>query len=333
MTDLSTLLVPRLPDLLATLVALTSALPSLTLDQTRVIERAYDALAVVMRDLGSEAVSQKVLEPKEENVAWQVVRRALGAPGEAKKETEDVEMQVQEEEQVANEEEAAAEESADDSDAEDDEVLAPTPRAPSPPPDFTLLPVSFRTTTQTRRLFASALAFVVRAATSSSSTDLIQAIAIDLARVESAERDEEASNGVMASSRRKRRGKVMDYGARATYAEGFAWVILEACSAPNNLLHSRTGAIARKAAKAALRLAVSESAQAPSLALQHALVGLAHHVSTSTAFEDIVQPLVGALEKEVKGSTALEEAKVSVIAQTLETVMAVRGGARISGAL
>jgi U3 small nucleolar RNA-associated protein 20 len=215
----------------------------------KLLQRIYDVLGVIFRDLGREILA--VGDEKSLEGVWEVVRRGLGAPARPEEE-EDVEEEKMEVEAAV---EKAAESDADDSDEEGEEEVAPIASTSAQPiepttPLHSSLPRNFRTTPQTRRLLANSFAFLVRKAKPSSSDaesqehvsleELVKRMIEDVADVEDLDGGERANGGKSAKGRYKGKGKGrgQEEGSSNVFAEGLTWLSLESCAVRSFLLPS-----------------------------------------------------------------------------------------------
>lgn len=244
-TDLSALLVPALPQLLTTLIALTAPSPLVSANP-KILQRVYDVLGALFRDLGRDILGSE--ETGGMTDVWEVVRRGLGAPAPV---VEDVEMK--EEEAV----EVALVEAGTESDAEEDEtddlvipiastsaalpvaVIKSAPVLATPVVlDTFALPRNFRTTPQTRRLLGSAFSYLVRKARTSTKPEdegeleqLYRLMIEDVVLLEEADLGVRESRGRGAKGRGKGRGngRGQEDGSSKMLAEGLVWVTIETC--------------------------------------------------------------------------------------------------------
>lgn len=241
-TDLSHLLLPSLPLLLTTLIRLTAPSP-FHASNPRILQRTYDVLGALFRDLSREIL---VADGKEGGLAevWEVVRRGLGAPArmEDAEGKEDVRMR---DEEQPKEDEAESDAESSDEEEEETEPVASTSAQPIDTPAatgpklHTSLPANFRTTPQTRRLLGNAFAFLVRKAKPTANPDeagsldaLLRLMVGDVARVEELDGGERVNGGRGAKGRRKGKGKGrgQEEGSSNVLAEGLTWVVIESCS-------------------------------------------------------------------------------------------------------
>ncbi|GAA5862548.1 hypothetical protein JCM1840_004222 [Sporobolomyces johnsonii] len=360
-TDLSHLLLPHLPLLLTTLIRLTAPSP-LHSANPGLLQRTYDVLGALFRDLGRdilaassselhEAADEEAEEMKKGGIeaVWEVVRRGLGAPAREEDPVEQEEQKDAMDVDAVSSAAADAEDSAseDEDDAEESAPVASTSAQPLDAPPATVLhttlPTSFRTTPQTRRLLSNAFAFLVRKARPSTSPDadselsaLLALMVEDVFAVETVDGGERASRGRGAKGRGKGKGKGrgQEEGSSNVFAEGVTWTVLESCAAANHFLHSRTPAILRALFSSILDLPspLSLACEIPS----HALVSLAQHVGKTDALEPVVEVLLKVLNEEFKRSEGKEEQqweRLTVAMKALESFVGVKGGSRVPASL
>lgn len=165
-TDLSGLLLPSLPLLLTTLISLTAPSPLVSANP-KLLQRVYDVLGALFRDLGREILSSS--DDGGMADVWEVVRRGLGAPAPIEPEA-DVEEPMDVDLATKTDDDEGSEVGDDSIDTT---PVASTstqtlPLIPAPAPET--FPHSFRTTPQTRRLLGSAFAYLIRKARSTTST-------------------------------------------------------------------------------------------------------------------------------------------------------------------
>ncbi|GAA6006564.1 hypothetical protein JCM10207_004975 [Rhodosporidiobolus poonsookiae] len=360
-TDLSHLLLPHLPLLLATLIRLTAPSP-LHAANPLILQRTYDVLGALFRDLGREVLAAGDESGKGGLVeVWEVVRRGLGAP--ARPEEEEA---AEENRMDTNEPVVAASEESEDEDEEDEEQaadgaeetpVASTSAQPIEAPKLqATLPPSFRTTPQTRRLLANAFAYLVRKAkpasastsssTSSSATDgeaahctledLVRRMVDDVAAVEELDGGERANAGGRgAKGRRKGKGKGrgQEEGSSNVFAEGLTWVTVESCSAANAFFHSRTPTILRALFTSVFALPSLSTLVLPREIISHALVALVLHAAKADTLEPVVEQalkaLGGQLEAAKDEGSEVEWEKIVVGLRAVESFVGVKGGAKV----
>jgi U3 small nucleolar RNA-associated protein 20 len=230
-TDLSTLLLPALPQLLTTLIALTAPSPLVSANP-KILQRVYDVLGALFRDLGREILSSS--EKGGMSDVWEVVRRGLGAPAMPEV---DVEMELAVIEPVAIVEESTMEEDDDEID-ELSTPVASTSTQPLPPPVMIdTLPRNFRTTPQTRRLLGSAFSYLVRKARSGTGEEegeleqLFRMMIEDVVNLEELDLGQRHSRGRGAKGRGKGKGngRGQEEGSSKILGEGLVWVTVETC--------------------------------------------------------------------------------------------------------
>ncbi|GAA5903256.1 hypothetical protein JCM8208_002254 [Rhodotorula glutinis] len=364
-TDVAHLLLPSLPLLLTTLIRLTTPSPLLAA-QPRILQRVYDVLGALFRDLARDilAADDDESEGGGLEAVWDVVRRGLGAPARVDEvvdeEDEDSEVETMDVDgAIAAVSTAEADDAASDAEDEDEPAApvastsaaqlddAPTATAAAAAVKlYTTLPASFRTTPQTRRLLANAFAFLVRKAKPASSDgagagdgvvsldDLFARAIGDVAAVEEVDGGERANAGTRgAKGRRKGKGKGrgQEEGSSNVFAEGITWLVLESCSAANNFFHSRTPALLRSLYTAVLSLPSLSSLALPREIISHALVALAQHAHKPEPVEPLAETVVKVLEGELKGE--VDDARLVVALQAATSLMGVKGGARLPAAL
>ncbi|GAA5956052.1 hypothetical protein JCM21900_002578 [Sporobolomyces salmonicolor] len=360
-TDLSHLLLPQLPLILTTLIRLTAPSP-LHSANPLLLQRTYDVLGALFRDLGRDILAASSSELQEEadeeaeemkkggiEAVWEVVRRGLGAPAREEDQVEQDEEKDEMDVEAVPSATADADESGSEGedDAEESAPVASTSAQPLEAPSaivlHTTLPISFRTTPQTRRLLSNAFAYLVRKARPSTSPDadselsaLLALMVEDVFAVEAVDGGERASRGRGAKGRGKGKGKGrgQEEGSSNVFAEGVTWTILESCAAANHFLHSRTPAILRALVSSILDLPspLSLACEIPS----HALVSLAQHVWKTDALEPVVEVLLKVLNEELKRSGGEEKQdweRLTVAIKALESFVGVKGGSRVPASL
>lgn len=248
-TDLSSLLLPSLPLLLTTLIALTAP-SALTTANPRLLQRVYDVLGALFRDLAKPILATENQGGMSD--VWEVVRRGLGAPARSK--TEAVEMDVDQVPVVEptptnrNEDEQPSDEDQDEDDLEPTAstsaavaVAKSAAASQSPPSTFVRsLPANLRSTPQTRRLLGSAFAFLVRKARPASSGDseeseleqLYRLMISDVADIESEDEGVRSSRGSRGAKGRGKgvgKGRGQEEGSSVLLAEGVTWLTSESC--------------------------------------------------------------------------------------------------------
>ncbi|KAK4055206.1 U3 snoRNP protein [Microbotryomycetes sp. JL201] len=327
-TDLDRLLLPYLPTILTTLVALTIPSP-LTQATPQLLQRVYDVLGAIFRDLGRHILAAPPGDAGSLDVIWKIIRRGLGAPAKQLD-------SMQGHEVKQDQEPASDQDDASDMDGEDAAPVASTSKETSSTSFSglsTSLPAHFRTTPQTRRLLASSFAFLVRKARSTSKNGslsgeiepLFGKLFDDLAQVE---QDDGAHRQIRKRGhtllRPKGKGRGQEDGSSVLLAEGLTWLTAEACCAANQVLHSRTPAILRSMYASALDKA-SSGCQLPRDVITHVLIVIAAHVETA-------EPIDAVIEEVLRGVTqADDQASQSAAIGALQTLLTTRKGERISG--
>jgi len=244
-TDLSHLLLPHLTLLLTTLIRLTAPSP-LHSANPHILQRVYDVLGALFRDLGRDILA---LDESENEKAgglkdiWEVVRRGLGAP--AREEEEDVVEESKDEMEVdgVTNEVAAGEGSDDDDQEEIEEPVASTSAQPINDPTPTVLlhrtlPRNFRTTPQTRRLLGNSFSYLVRKAKPTSMPDspseltmFFELVVRDVAEVEELDGGERPrGRGAKGRGKGKGKGRGQEEGNSNVFAEGITWTVIESCT-------------------------------------------------------------------------------------------------------
>ncbi|BGP12578.1 hypothetical protein JCM10213_004835 [Rhodosporidiobolus nylandii] len=347
-TDLSHVLLPHLPLLLATLIRLTAPTP-LHAANPRILQRIYDVLGALFRDLGRDIMAASGdSDAGGLSDVWEVVRRGLGAP--ARDETEE----PMEEDETATHvpAPAKAEESGLEDEEEDEEDEMPVASTSAQPLDapklHATLPRSFRTTPQTRRLLANAFAYLVRKAKPASSgaeadgqaslEDLVQRMIHDVAEVEELDGGERANGGRGAKGRGKGKGKGrgQEEGSSNVFAEGIAWLTIESCSAANHFFHSRTPTILRSLFTSILSLPSLASLALPSEIISHAIVALVQHADKTDTLDLVIEQGLKALNGQLdatKDAKDVEWEKLVVGIKAVESFVGVKGGARVSASV
>lgn len=172
------------------------------------------------------------------------MRRGLGAPAREEEEEPVEEDKMDTDEQAEKPAEESDDSDDDDEEQEDGAPVASTSAQPldDAPKLHTTLPRNFRTTPQTRRLLANALAYLVRKARPAPSgeapdllvslEDLVRHMVDDVAAVEELDGGERANGGRSAKGRRKGKGKGrgQEEGSSNVFAEGLTWVAVESCA-------------------------------------------------------------------------------------------------------
>lgn len=245
MTDLAHLLLPHLPLLLTTLIRLTAPSP-LHSANPHILQRVYDVLGALFRDLGRDILAAESKEDPEDQEGglhdvWEVVRRGLGAP--ARSEEEDVEESESSKDEMEVDEEKAAEASEYEDEDEVEEPIASTSAQPivATEPRVTLyrtLPRNFRTTPQTRRLLGNSFSYLVRKAKPTSLPDASSELSVffdfvvqDVAEVEESDGGERPrGRGAKGRGKGKGKGRGQEEGNSNIFAEGVTWVVAESCT-------------------------------------------------------------------------------------------------------
>ncbi|GAA6031952.1 hypothetical protein JCM8097_003358 [Rhodosporidiobolus ruineniae] len=346
-TDLSHLLLPQLPLLLTTLIRLTAPSP-LHAANPRLLQRIYDVLGALFRDIGRDILAAS--GEKDEGglkPVWEVVRRGLGAPAREEEEEPVEEDKMDTDEQAEKVAEESDESDDDDDEQEDGAPVASTSAQPldDAPKLHTTLPRNFRTTPQTRRLLANALAYLVRKARPAPSgeapdsqvslEDLVRHMVDDVAAVEELDGGERANGGRSAKGRRKGKGKGrgQEEGSSNVFAEGLTWVAVESCAAANHFFHSRTPAILRSLFSAVLSLPSLSTLTLPSEVISHAVVAFVHHANKAEALEPVadqaLKALMAQLEAGKDGKGEVEWAKIEVGLKAVESFVGVKTGHQV----
>lgn len=233
--------------LLTTLIRLTAPSP-LHSANPHILQRVYDVLGALFRDLGRDILAAQSKEDPEEQQGglqdvWEVVRRGLGAP--ARPEEEDVEEQPVEEMEVdaKNVEEKDGEGSDDEEEEDVTEPVASTSAQPitDSEPRVTLhrtLPRNFRTTPQTRRLLGNSFSYLVRKAKPTSLPDSPSELSLffdfaihdvsEVAELDGGERPR--GRGAKGRGKGKGKGRGQEEGNSNIFAEGITWVVAESCT-------------------------------------------------------------------------------------------------------
>ncbi|GAA5909110.1 Utp20p [Sporobolomyces salmoneus] len=345
-TDLAHLLLPHLTLLLTTLIRLTAPSP-LHSANPHILQRVYDVLGALFRDLGRDILAAQSKEDPEEQQGglsdvWEVVRRGLGAP--ARPEEEDV---IAEEISMEIEGATAGEKDGEASDEEEEEteILAPVASTSAQPfidsePRVTLhrtLPRNFRTTPQTRRLLGNSFSYLVRKAKPTSLPDspselslffdfAIQDVA-EVVEIDGGERPR--GRGAKGRGKGKGKGRGQEEGNSNIFAEGVTWVVVESCTAPNNLFHSRTPSILRTLINAVLSL--PSPATLPSDISAHAIISLTSHVYKTEPLEPVADVLLKVLADELKSQGDKAEKdweRLCVALKVVSCLIGVRNGSR-----
>ncbi|KAM0753788.1 hypothetical protein T439DRAFT_163472 [Meredithblackwellia eburnea MCA 4105] len=351
-TDLSSLLVPSLPNLLTVLINLTAPSP-LTSANPKLLQRVYDVLGALFRDLGKH-----ILETTDQGGmadVWDLVRRGLGAPHKENRQEDKMnvdESQTQDEGKMVQrmEEEREGEQEEEGEDSNEDAFEPPIASTSAQPltslpttPTFTLS-THLRTTPQTRRLLASSFAFLVRKARSTIAQDmdeselsqLFRMMVEDVAQLEREDKgSRKASLGRGAKGRGKGHGKGrgQEEGNSTVFAEGLVWVTVEACTAPSYFLHSRTSAVLRSLFTAVLGLDTpsstsSEPGQLPTAIITHSLTSIIHHAKDSKTMEPVLEEFFRAWVDQV--GEQREWNNLNTLVKAADTLAGVRKGVKIS---
>lgn len=256
-TDLAHLLLPHLTLLLTTLIRLTAPSP-LHSANPHILQRVYDVLGALFRDLGRDILAAQSKEDAEEQKGglqevWEVVRRGLGAPTKPQEEDEEVEEEKLDSMEIdAVDKDAHASEDED----EEEEIVAVQPVASTSAqpitdeePRITLyrtLPRNFRTTPQTRRLLGNSFSYLVRKAKPTSLPDspselslffeyIIEDVA-EAVEIDGGERPR--GRGAKGRGKGKGKGRGQEEGNSNIFAEGVTWVVAESCTVSFSL-HNR----------------------------------------------------------------------------------------------
>ncbi|GAA5969246.1 hypothetical protein JCM11641_007524 [Rhodosporidiobolus odoratus] len=347
-TDLSHLLLPRLPLLLATLIRLTAPSP-LHAANPKLLQRIYDVLGAVFRDLGRDILSagQGAGQGGLPEV-WEVVRRGLGAPAATEEEEPVEEGEMETEEPVV--EKADDEESEDEAEIDEQDEKTPVASTSATPLDapklYASLPRTFRTTPQTRRLLANAFAYLVRKAKPESSggdvnaqvslEQLVQHMIEDVAAVEEIDGGERANGGRGAKGRRKGKGKGrgQEEGSSNVFAEGLTWLTVESCNAANHFFHSRTPTILRSLFSAVFSLPALATLTLPAEVISHGLVALVGHgykVETlDPVAEQVLKAVTSRLDDVKNSKTDVGWEKLVVAMKAVESFIGAKGGAKVA---
>ncbi|BGP36520.1 U3 snoRNP protein [Rhodotorula kratochvilovae] len=348
-TDVAHLLLPSLPLLLTTLIRLTAPSP-LHASNPRILQRVYDVLGALFRDLARDILAADAQDSEADRVGgltsvWEVVRRGLGAPARADEAVPEEDAPVEVDEAATTTSQAGDESS--DSEDEDEAPAAPVASTSATQLDapavklHTTLPANFRTTPQTRRLLANAFAFLVRKAKPASSgdadelaslDDLFRRVIADVAAVEEVDGGERANAGSRgAKGRRKGKGKGrgQEEGSSNVFAEGLTWMVMESCAAANNFFHSRTPALLRALYSAVLSLPSLADVALPREVVSYSLVALAQHAYKFEALEPVGEAVVKTLEAELKSPETADAARLVVVLQGAASLMGVKEGARL----
>ncbi|KAM0793473.1 hypothetical protein ACM66B_000915 [Microbotryomycetes sp. NB124-2] len=324
-TDLDRLLLPHLTTILTTLVSLTIPSP-LTQTSPQLLQRVYDVLGAIFRDLGRHVLSTAEGDAGNLDEVWSIIRRGLGAPVS----NEDAMVS-----QAPKQDVKGDNGSSSDLEDEDEAPVASTSRdtlTDDKPRLSTSLPPHFRTTPQTRRLLASSFAFIVRKARSSSKNgsqageleSLFDRMFSDLAQVE---RDDGAQRQMKKRGhslmRPKGKGRGQEDGSSVLLAEGLTWVTAEACCAANQFLHSRTPAILRSVLCSVLEQADS-GRQLPRDIITHALIVIAGHVEDAEPLDAVIDEILRSVQ------SADSQASQSAVLGALQTLLTTKKGSRTS---
>ncbi|GAA6061993.1 hypothetical protein JCM10212_004271 [Sporobolomyces blumeae] len=346
-TDLAHLLLPHLTLILTTLIRLTAPSP-LHSANPRILQRTYDVLGALFRDLGRDILA--VDESDQEasggfKDVWEVVRRGLGAPARELDEHDAEEDKPEGMEVDAEQADAAAAEADSDADDQDDDELPVASTSAQPivesAPAVVLhrnLARNFRTTPQTRRLLGNALAYLVRKAKPTSlpgsTSDLARLFDLaiqDVAAVEEIDGGERAKGrGAKGRGKGKGKGRGQEEGNSNIFAEGLTWTVSESCTAPNNFLHSRTPSILRSVLTSIL--ALPSPAALPCEIPAHAIIALTSHVHKADPLEPVAEVLLKVVQEELKRQEGREEKewdRIVVALKALTCLVGVRKGSRI----
>ncbi|GAA5886649.1 hypothetical protein JCM16303_001398 [Sporobolomyces ruberrimus] len=343
-TDLAHLLLPHLPLLLTTLIRLTAPSP-LHSANPHILQRVYDVLGALFRDLGRDILAAESKEDPEDQEGglhdvWEVVRRGLGAP--ARPEEEDVEEVESTKDEMEVDEEKAAEASEDEDEDEVEEPIASTSAQPivATEPRVTLyrtLPRNFRTTPQTRRLLGNSFSYLVRKAKPTSLPDTSSELSVffdfvvqDVVEVEELDGGERPrGRGAKGRGKGKGKGRGQEEGNSNIFAEGVTWVVAESCTTPNNLLHSRTPAILRTLISTVLSL--DSPTGLPSEIAHHAIISLTSHCYKTEPLEPVTEVVLKVISDELKTQGDKEEKdwdRLIVALKVVSSVVGVRNGQR-----
>ncbi|GJN92260.1 hypothetical protein Rhopal_005290-T1 [Rhodotorula paludigena] len=353
-TDLSHLLLPHLPLLLTALIRLTAPSP-FHIANPRILQRTYDVLGALFRDLARDILVAEGKDTVEERKGgltdvWEVVRRGLGAPARAEDAAESAQaMELDEPAPAPNAGDASDAESSDGEDDGEEAPVASTSAQPlaaaaAGPKLHTTLPASFRTTPQTRRLLGNAFAYLVRKAkpassgeaeTAGSLDDLMRRIVEDVAAVEAVDGGMRANGGKSAKGRRKGKGKGrgQEEGSSNIFAEGVTSVVTESCSAANHFFHSRTPSLLRSLFSAVLALPSLDDLSLPREVISHSLVALIGHAEKVDSLEPVGEAAVKALEAELKSPSDPAWARLVVALQACTSMLGFKEGAKLPASL
>ncbi|GAA5994163.1 hypothetical protein JCM5350_006337 [Sporobolomyces pararoseus] len=352
-TDLAHLLLPHLTLLLTTLIRLTAPSP-LHSANPHILQRVYDVLGALFRDLGRDILAAQSKEDAEEQKGglqevWEVVRRGLGAPTKPQEEDEEVEEEKLDSMEIdAVDKDAHASEDED----EEEEIVAVQPVASTSAqpitdeePRITLyrtLPRNFRTTPQTRRLLGNSFSYLVRKAKPTSLPDspselslffeyIIEDVA-EAVEIDGGERPR--GRGAKGRGKGKGKGRGQEEGNSNIFAEGVTWVVAESCTAANELLHSRTPSILRALTSAILSLPSPMSL--PSEIAAHAIISMTSHVHKTEPLEPVADVLLKIISEELKTQEAKDEKdweRLSFVLKTVSCLIGVRNGSRTPSSL
>ncbi|GAA6011855.1 hypothetical protein JCM11491_000772 [Sporobolomyces phaffii] len=345
-TDLAHLLLPHLSLLLTTLIRLTAPSP-LHSANPHILQRVYDVLGALFRDLGRDILAAEIDTTSERpegglKDVWDVVRRGLGAP--ARPEADDIEEQVVKDDMDVDGQTTTEQDGAE-SDEDVDEIEEPVASTSAQPISaietrtilHCTLPRNFRTTPQTRRLLGNSFSYLVRKAKPTSLPDSRSELAIffdfvvkDVAAVEELDGGERPrGRGAKGRGKGKGKGRGQEEGNSNIFAEGITWVVAESCTAANNLLHSRTPSILRTLTSAVLSLTSPTSL--PSEISAHAVISLTSHVHKTEPLEPVAEVLLKIITDELKSQADKVEKdwdRLVVVLKIVSSVVGVRNGSR-----